>query len=130
MEGIKIIETVGKGLVPLIEENRINTPEMRDLLKEYISPMISEKIDHLVLGCSHYPFLIPEIKKITGNSISIIDSGRAVAKQTKAILASEQHLNDQISSKSSHIIYSNIKSNTARALIGDYKNVTITFDPF
>jgi glutamate racemase len=49
--------------------------------------MIEANIDYLVLGCSHYPYLIPQIKKILPNHIKIIDSGEAVARQTKKVLA-------------------------------------------
>jgi glutamate racemase len=48
--------------------------------------MIKANIDYLVLGCSHYPYLIPQIKKILPEHIHIIDSGEAVAKQTQHIL--------------------------------------------
>ena len=48
--------------------------------------MIAANIDYLVLGCSHYPYLIPQIQKIIPSNIQIIDSGEAVAKQTKNIL--------------------------------------------
>ena len=48
--------------------------------------MIEANIDYLVLGCSHYPYLIPQIKKILPEHIHIIDSGEAVAKQTQKIL--------------------------------------------
>jgi glutamate racemase len=48
--------------------------------------MIEANIDYLVLGCSHYPYLIPQIKKIVPPHIQIIDSGQAVAKQTQKIL--------------------------------------------
>jgi glutamate racemase len=78
------IEVVGKGLVQLIEEGRIN--ETEELLRNYLAPMIKADVDNIVLGCSHYPFLIPIIKKIIPEHINIIDSGIAVAKQTKNIL--------------------------------------------
>ena len=70
----------------MIENGAIYSPKMRQLLEEYLNPMIAANIDYLVLGCSHYPYLIPEIKKILPKSIHIIDSGEAVAKQTLAIL--------------------------------------------
>lgn len=82
----KIIEQVGHGLVQLIENGEINSPEMTQLLQSYLQPMIEANIDFLVLGCSHYPYLIPQIKKILPDHIQIIDSGEAVAKQTKNIL--------------------------------------------
>jgi len=82
----KIIEQVGHGLVPLIESGKINSPEMIRLLESYLAPMIEANIDYLVLGCSHYPYLIPQIKKILPPHIQIIDSGEAVARQTQNVL--------------------------------------------
>jgi glutamate racemase len=55
--------------------------------------MIEKNIDYLVLGCSHYPYLIPKIKTILPKSIQIIDSGEAVAKQTLAVLQKQNGLN-------------------------------------
>jgi len=85
-QDIQIIEQIGFGLVELIEKGKINSIEMRNLLNQYLTPMIESNIDYLVLGCSHYPYLIPQIKKILPNTIKIIDSGEAVAKQTKKIV--------------------------------------------
>lgn len=82
----KIIEQVGHGLVQLIENGEINSPQMATLLEAYLTPMIDANIDYLVLGCSHYPYLIPHIKKILPPHIHIIDSGEAVARQTQNVL--------------------------------------------
>lgn len=82
----KIIEQTGHGLVQLIEDGKIDSQEMKQLLHSYLDPMIVANIDYLVLGCSHYPYLIPQIKKILPESIQIIDSGEAVAKQTLHVL--------------------------------------------
>ena len=92
-QNVKIIEQVGYGLVQLIENGTINSKEMHQLLKTYLQPMIEANIDYLVLGCSHYPYLIPQIKKILPPSIQIIDSGEAVAKQTQNVLESLVGLN-------------------------------------
>jgi glutamate racemase len=81
-----IIEQVGHGLVQLIESGQINSAEMHALLQSYLQPMIDANIDYLVLGCSHYPYLIPQIKKILPDHIQIIDSGQAVARQTQKVL--------------------------------------------
>ncbi|MCH2192958.1 glutamate racemase [Kordia sp.] len=87
--GVTIIEQVGEGLVPLIENGAIDSPEMEELLKKYITPMIAANIDYLVLGCSHYPYLIPKLHTLLPKHVTIIDSGAAVARQTQAIL--EKH---------------------------------------
>lgn len=85
-QDIEIIEQIGFGLVDLIENGGINSPEMKKLLQSYLEPMVAQDIDYLVLGCSHYPYLIPQIKKIIPGHIKIIDSGEAVARQTKNVL--------------------------------------------
>ncbi|MCL6461969.1 glutamate racemase [Flavobacterium micromati] len=82
----KIIEQVGHGLVQLIEKGDIDSNEMTQLLHSYLDPMIEANIDCLVLGCSHYPYLIPQIRMILPAHIQIIDSGAAVAKQTQKVL--------------------------------------------
>ena len=82
----KIIEQIGYGLVELIENGQINSPEMTQLLHSYLNPMIEANIDFLVLGCSHYPYLIPQIRNIIPDHIQIIDSGLAVARQTQNLL--------------------------------------------
>ncbi|HPW97969.1 MAG TPA: glutamate racemase [Flavobacterium sp.] len=89
----KIIEQIGHGLVTLIENGELNSIETKNLLKTYLKPMIEANIDYLVLGCSHYPYLIPQIKKIIPTKIKIIDSGEAVARQTKNVLVEKSILN-------------------------------------
>jgi glutamate racemase len=115
--GIKVIEQIGEGLVPLIEAGNIDSDEINTLLKKYLNPMISENIDYLVLGCSHYPFLIPQIRKIVGDSVTIIDSGQAVAKQTKAILETNNLLNP-LKNKPQHHLFSNTDPKTMQQLVG------------
>lgn len=92
-KGIKVIEQVGNGIVPLIESGRLYSSEMEELLKLYLQPMIDQNIDYLVLGCTHYPYLIPQLESILPNHVKIIDSGLAVAKQTKTILDKNGLLN-------------------------------------
>ena len=92
-KNITIIEQEGAGLVPLIEAGKINTPDTIQLLETYLKPMLQFSIDHLVLGCTHYPYLIPAIKNILGPNVNIIDSGEAVAKQTKTVLEKNVLLN-------------------------------------
>ena len=66
---------------------------MNNLLVSYLEPMLEKNVDCLVLGCTHYPYLIPQIRKIVGPNIQIIDSGEAVARQTKNILEKYNLLN-------------------------------------
>ena len=84
--GIEVVEQDGDGIVQLIESGQLNSPEMRELLKIYLQPMIDASIDYLVLGCTHYPYLIPQLIELLPKNVRIIDSGQAVARQTKSIL--------------------------------------------
>lgn len=101
-----IIEQVGYNLVKLIEDGEMHSEEMTSLLKTYLTPMIEANIDYLVLGCSHYPYLIPQIKEILPSHIKIIDSGEAVAKQTQKVLEEKIGLNTEQGNPST-IFYTN-----------------------
>ena len=119
---VKIIEQIGHGLVQLIENGDMDSAEMEDLLKSYLNPMVEKNIDYLVLGCSHYPYLIPQIKKIIPPQIKIIDSGEAVAKQTQKILEQNNLLNLS-KRKSSQIFYTNSEPEVLKTILGNCENV-------
>jgi glutamate racemase len=122
----KIIEQVGHGLVQLIENGEINSSEMTQLLESYLQPMITANVDYLVLGCSHYPYLIPQIKKILPSNIQIIDSGEAVARQTKNLL--ENTIGMSTNQKVDPVFYSNTNPAVLREIIGgNYKVIEKNF---
>jgi glutamate racemase len=118
----KIIEQIGHGLVPLIENGAIHSPEMNQLLHSYLQPMIEANIDYLVLGCSHYPYLIPQIKKILPKEINIIDSGEAVARQTRKVLLERNWLNEK-KNKGKAIFYSNSNPKFLKDILNNKYNV-------
>ena len=93
--GLQVVEQVGEGLVELIEIGKVNSEEIKMLLKAYLKPMLEANIDYLVLGCTHYPYLIPLLLEMLPKHIKIIDSGEAVARQTKAVLEKHHLLNTQ-----------------------------------
>lgn len=95
-EKVNIIEQVGEGIVDLIETGKLHSTEMKSLLQTYLAPMIKANIDYLVLGCTHYPYLMPLLLDILPKNVKIIDSGEAVARQTKAILQYNNLLNTKI----------------------------------
>lgn len=88
----EIVEVVGNGLVELIESGKTDSEETNALLRELLAPMIKKGIDYLVLGCSHYPYLISNLKEILPEGVKIIDSGEAVARQTREILSTNRIL--------------------------------------
>ncbi|WP_347922971.1 glutamate racemase [Pontimicrobium sp. SW4] len=116
--GINIIEQKGEGIVELIETGKLYSDEMKGLLNIYLKPMIEANIDHLVLGCTHYPYLMPILLEILPKHVKIIDSGEAVAKQTKAVLEKHQLLNTN-KVKAKHTFFTNGNTKVLNELIGD-----------
>ncbi|WP_136466138.1 glutamate racemase [Flagellimonas onchidii] len=115
-EGIQVFEQEGTGLVELIEAGKVNSEETKKLLVRYIDPMLQNGIDSLVLGCTHYPYLIPVLKKILSTDISIIDSGEAVARQTKAVLDKQGQLASE-NKTPKHIFYSNTDITVLQSMV-------------
>ena len=121
---ITIVEQVGNGLVELIENGKIHSSEMTTLLNKYLKTMLSSKCDCIVLGCTHYPYLIPQIKKIVGNNIKIIDSGEAVARQTKNVLK-QNNLLAAANKNEFNVFYINKNKDVLQHLLKDYDKVTV-----
>lgn len=115
--GIKVIEQEGEGIVQLIENGKLHSEEMKALLRIYLNPMIEANIDYLVLGCTHYSYLIPILIEILPKSIKIIDSGEAVAKQTKAVLDKHLLINTE-QTKPKNQFYSNRNIEVLTSLLG------------
>jgi glutamate racemase len=84
--GVKILQSTCPGLVQQIEEGDLNSFRTREILIESLAPMLKKNIDTVVLGCTHYPFVIPLIKDIVGKNVRVIDPAPAVAKQTLRLL--------------------------------------------
>jgi glutamate racemase len=74
------------GLVGQIEKGNLDGEETRAILEEALHPMLDQGIDTVVLGCTHYPFVIPLIEESVGESVRVIDPAPAVAKQVKRML--------------------------------------------
>lgn len=118
-KNVTVVEQVGYNLVTLIEEGKIESDETLALLQKYLTPMVQANIDYLVLGCSHYPYLIPQIKKILPESVTIIDSGEAVARQTQTVLQQNGLLN-VLPHESSQVFYTNYKPEVLQSFVKDF----------
>jgi glutamate racemase len=88
-----LVVRVGSGLVELVEAGLEDSKQTEILLREYLEPMLAANVDHIVLGCTHYPFLVNQIKKIVGPDIAILNPAPAVAKHTREVLEHADALN-------------------------------------
>ncbi|MBI1840473.1 MAG: glutamate racemase [Verrucomicrobia bacterium] len=76
-------------LVPLVEEGWQNHPVTRLVLQEYLAPLTAERIDTLVLGCTHYPLLKTAIRRVVGHRIALVDSAASCAADVRAGLGKQ-----------------------------------------
>jgi len=83
---VRLLQSTCPGLVKQIEAGDLDGPVTQVILEEALLPMLSEKIDTVVLGCTHYPFVIPLIEQIAGPGVRVIDPSPAVARQTGRML--------------------------------------------
>lgn len=83
---VNVFEHVGRGFVELVEEGRLSGSEAEDVVKASLVPLLSAGADIIVLGCTHYPFLLPVLQKVAGPDIRFIDPAPAVARQLVHVL--------------------------------------------
>ncbi len=86
-QGIHILENPCLGLVDNIEAGKWNDTETILLLETILKPMVDAQVDHIVLGCTHYPIVIPLIANIMGDSVQLVNPAPAIAKQVYRQLA-------------------------------------------
>jgi glutamate racemase len=86
--GVKLFQDTCPGLVQQIEAGNLSGEGTRRILEAALLPMLENNIDTVVLGCTHYPFVIPLIQEIVGDAkrVRVIDPAPAVAKQTSRLL--------------------------------------------
>ena len=86
---VKVLQSPCPGLVAEIEKGNLTGNETRQILQRELGPMLEKGIDTVVLGCTHYPFVIPLIQEIVGPKVRVIDPAPAVARQTAHLLKEE-----------------------------------------
>lgn len=80
---VKVISQPCPGLVEQIESGEFDSFEIRTMLEDFLAPLLDAGADTIVLGCTHYPLVARQISAITGNKITLINTGPAVAQQVK-----------------------------------------------
>ena len=96
---VKILESVGKGFVEAVESGELTGEKTEALCRESLLPLLEAGADTIVLGCTHYPFLLPTLQKVCSaagySGITFIDPAPAVARRVRSLLGSKA---DEISS--------------------------------
>lgn len=91
--GVVLLQDTCEGLVMRIEAGDLDSPAVQRILESALKPMLAQGIDTVVLGCTHYPFVIPAIQAIVGPRVRVIDPAPAVARQVRRLLEARGALN-------------------------------------
>jgi len=84
--GVTVLQDTCPGLVGQIEKGELNAPATRTILEAALHPMMERGIDRVIMGCTHYPFVIPLIQEIVGPDVRVIDPAPAIARQVGRLL--------------------------------------------
>jgi glutamate racemase len=91
---VRVITQPCPGLVERIEAGELDSAATRELLQGFVAPLLAEGCDTLILGCTHYPFIKPLLRTLVPESVSLIDTGAAVARQLQRLLSERKLLAD------------------------------------
>ena len=114
---------VGDKLVDIVEKGLIQEPETKDYIRLLVKPLVEKDIDHLVLGCTHYPFLIDVLKEILPTHINIVNPAPAVTIQAKRVLESNNLLRND-NSVINYSFYTSGNSEVLRLMLKEITNST------
>jgi glutamate racemase len=88
-EGLQIHQNTCPGLVEEIEKGNLHNNKTYQILQDALQPMQQAHVDTIVLGCTHYPFVLPVIREICGSQITAIDPAPAIARRVRSLLPSQ-----------------------------------------
>jgi glutamate racemase len=86
---VRLLSRACPGLVERIEQGDLDSPALLDLLRGCVEPMLQAGADTLVLGCTHYPFIAPALRRLLGEDVAIVEPSDAIARQTARVLERE-----------------------------------------
>ncbi len=92
---VEVLNIGCKNLENAVETGELEGLEVNKLLKKYLKGVVNSNTDHLVLGCTHYPFLKETIQKIVGPNVKLLDGGKAIARRSKSLIKSNFLVNKQ-----------------------------------
>lgn len=88
--GVTVVEHVGQGFVELVESGELTGPHAEETVEKSLRPLLDAGADTIVLGCTHYPFLLPVLQKAAGSGVRFIDPAPAVARRLVNVLDEKQ----------------------------------------
>lgn len=115
-QGVTILQDDCPGLVAEIEKGNLTGKKTERILRSALEPMLQKGVDTVVMGCTHYPFVIPLIQKIAGPEVRVIDPAPAIARQVQRLLESHNLLSPIKNEKNIRFLTSGDPSQFAKSL--------------
>lgn len=100
---VRIIEAVGEGFVELVESEEVDSAAAPETVRRIVEPLLAQNVDRIVLGCTHYPYLVPQIGRAIDDwnahsgaalRVEIVDSAPAIARRVDDLLTESDLLAD------------------------------------
>lgn len=129
---VTVLEDTCPGLVDEIEAGNLDGPETRQILSSALRPMLEKGIDTIVLGCTHFPFVIPVIREIAGPDVRVIDPAPAVARQAARIIHAKDEIHFTATESSVELFttgnISDFRSKVGAFMTGEIKVLPLMWD--
>ncbi|WP_208108169.1 glutamate racemase [Paludibacterium purpuratum] len=84
---VEVLPRPGRGWVELVEAGELDSQAAKEKVAAVVEPLLAEHVDHIVLGCTHYPFLAPLIRELVGPDMVLDDPADAIARRAADLLA-------------------------------------------
>lgn len=94
--GARVFSAACPLFVPLVEEGWAGRPETASIARRYLAPLKARRVDTLILGCTHYPFLKPVIRRAAGRGVRLVDSAQTAVAWLKEMIAGDRELADRL----------------------------------
>jgi len=115
-QGVRVLTQACPGLAEQVERGDLHSEATLQLVSQYVEPLLLEGADTLVLGCTHYPFLLPLIREVAGGEVTVIDPAQAVARELRRRLEAGALLSDANRPGTEHFWTSGIPDQVAAVI--------------
>ncbi len=131
--GVEVLQETCPGLVQQIELGKLDTPQTETILRKALEPMVEKQVDTIVLGCTHYPFVMPLIDKILDQKATVIDPAPAIARQVRRLLIEHTDFNADRLSENRHcsdfpqtVFFTTGSVNTFKGILQQFLHIDAT----
>ena len=105
LKEVKVTSKACPLLVPFVEEGMIKHVVTRQMLKKYLNPLKHAHVDTLILGCTHYPLIKKDIKRVIGRGVEIVSSAKAAVDAIEKYFRQHKDIEKGLSRKGTRIYY-------------------------